>query len=76
MLKRSLKFAIGPSLGVALGHVIISRVIYPHLYNETGSSILGHAGMSLIVSYIVAFLVSLIIEWVRSKLAGGMRKIP
>ncbi|HHZ13983.1 MAG TPA: hypothetical protein GX394_08695 [Clostridiales bacterium] len=70
MLKRSLRFAIGPSLGVTLGHVIISRVMYPHLYNKTYPSILEHAGMCLIVGYIVSFLASLTIEWVKSKLDG------
>ena len=55
MLKISLRFAIGPSLGVTLGHVIISRVMYPHLYNKTYPSILEHAGMCLIVGYIVSF---------------------
>ena len=70
MLKRSLRFAIGPSLGVTLGHVIISRAMYPHLYNETYPSILEHAGMCLIVGYIVSFLASLTIEWVKSKLDG------
>lgn len=70
MLKRSLKFAIRPSLGVTLGGIIIPRITWPHLYNETYPPILVHAGICFIVVYIVFFLISLIFDWVKSKLHG------
>ncbi len=67
MLKRALKFAIGPSIGITLGGVIIPRIMFSKLYNETYPPILVQAGLYLAVGYIVSFLVSLFIEWVKSK---------
>lgn len=68
MFKGSLKFAIGPSLGIALGGVIIPRLMKPYLYNETYPPILVHATMYLIGGYIVSVLVFMIIGWTKSKL--------
>ncbi len=67
MLKRALKFAIGPSLGITLGSVIIPRIIFPHLYNKTYPPILLQAGLNFVVIYIASSLVSLLIEWIKSR---------
>ena len=67
MLKRALKFAIGPSVGITLGGVIIPRIMFPNLYNETYPPILLQAGLYFAVGYIVSFLVSMFIEWIKSK---------
>jgi putative flippase GtrA len=67
MLKRALKFAIGPSVGITLGGIIIPRIMFPNLYNETYPPILLQAGIYFVVGYIVSFLVSLLIEWIKLK---------
>ncbi len=67
MLKRALKFAIGPSIGITIGGIIIPRIMFSNLYNKTYPPIIVHAGLYFIVGYIVSFLVSLLIEWVKLK---------
>lgn len=67
MFKRALKFAIGPSIGITLGGIIIPRIMFPNLYNETYPPILVQAGLYFVVGYIVSLLVSLLIEWIKSK---------
>lgn len=67
MLKRALKFAIGPSIGVTIGGIIIPRIIFSNLYNATYPPIIVHAGLYFISGYIVSFLVFLLIEWVKLK---------
>ena len=67
MLKRALKFAIGPRVGITLGGEIIPRIMFPNLYNETYPPILLQAGLYFAVGYIVSFLVSMFIEWIKSK---------
>lgn len=66
MIKRALKLAIGPSLGVVIGHIIASRVMFSYLHNETYPPLLVHAGLTFVVAYTVSFLVHLLIEWVKS----------
>lgn len=67
MLKRALKFAIGPSVGITLGGIITPRIVFTNLYNETYPPILLQAGLYFAVGYIVSFLVSLLIEWIKLK---------
>lgn len=67
MIKRALKLAIGPSLGITLGGIIIPRMMYPSRYNETYPPILLHVILYLFVGYMVSFLVCLLIEWIKSK---------
>lgn len=71
MLKRAFKFAIGPSLGITLGGIIITRIMFSNLYNETYPPILVQAGLYFVVGYIICFLVSLFIEWIKSKLESN-----
>jgi len=68
MLKRALKFAIGPSVGITIGGIIIPRIMFSNLYNETYPPILVQAGLYFVAGYIVSFLVSLLIEWIKLKL--------
>ncbi|TGE37353.1 hypothetical protein E4K67_16065 [Desulfosporosinus fructosivorans] len=68
MLKRALKFAIGPSIGITIGGIIIPRIMFSSLYNETYPSIPLHASLYFVVGYILSFLVFLLIEWVKSKI--------
>jgi hypothetical protein len=65
MLKKALKFAIGPSVGVTIGLIIIPRIMFSNLYNET--NIFVQASLCFIVGYIVSFLVFLLIEWIKLK---------
>lgn len=67
MVKRALKFAIGPSIGITIGSIIIPRIMFSNLYNETYPPILVQACLYFVVGYIVCFLVSLFIEWIKSK---------
>lgn len=67
MLKRAVKFAIGPSAGITIGGVIIPRIMFSNLYNETYPPIFVQAGLYFVVGYIVSFLVSLLIEWIKLK---------
>ena len=66
MLKRALKSAIGPSVGVTVGSVIF-RITNQGLYNETWPSVLEQTVLYLFAGYIVCFVVSLLIEFVRQK---------
>lgn len=68
MFKRSLKFAIVPSLGVTIGGVIIPRIVFSNLYTETYPPIFVHTGLYFVVGYITSFLISLFIEWIKSKM--------
>lgn len=68
MFRRALKFAIGPSVGITIGGVIIPRIMFSNLYNETYPPIFVQAGLYFVVGYIVSFLVSLLIEWMKLKL--------
>ena len=62
MIKRALKKAIGPSIGVMIGNVAW-RIMHPQLYNETWPPIFVQAVYSLLVGYAVCFAVVLLIEW-------------
>lgn len=70
MIKKALKFAVGPSVGIVIGSVIF-RMTNPALYNETWPSIPIQIILYLVVSYVVGFLVGLLIEWVKLKLDNG-----
>lgn len=65
VIKRALKSAIGPSIGVVIGGTVLPRTVFPHRYNDTYPPLLAHAGLSLAVMYAVCFLVCLFIEWVK-----------
>jgi hypothetical protein len=65
VLKRALKFAFGPSIGVTIGGVIIPRIMFSN--NEVYPPIFIHASVYFICGYIMSFLISLLFEWIRSK---------
>lgn len=72
MVKRSLKTAIGVSIGITIGGVIIPKLfLFPDLYNETFTSIFAHSIIYFGSSYSVSFLIFLFIEWIRSKLKSN-----
>jgi hypothetical protein len=66
LLKRALKNAIGPSVGIVIGGIAF-RLSYPKLYNETWPNIFVQAALYLAVSYVACFLVNLLIEAVTSE---------
>ncbi len=66
MIKRALRFAIGPSVGVVVGSLAY-RVMNPHLYNETWPSFAAQSVLYLLVSYAVCFLVGLLVAWINSR---------
>ncbi len=67
MIRRALKFAIGPSIGITLGGILIPRIMFSNLYNDTYPPIIEQAILYLVVGYLVSFLVFLFIEWLKSK---------
>jgi len=69
MLKRALKFAIGPGIGIAVGGTLF-RITNQHLYNETWPPILIQAILYLLVGYVECFVVIMLIEWIKSKLVN------
>ncbi|KXL52802.1 hypothetical protein CLNEO_18240 [Anaerotignum neopropionicum] len=66
MIRKSLKSAIGISIGVAIGKCILPRLIFTELYNDTYPPIWKQAILSLVVGYITAFLVVLFFNWIKS----------
>ena len=72
MIRRASKFAIGPSIGIVIGHLIF-RMANPNLYDHTWPSIPLQAVLYLIVSYISSFFIILIIEWITAKLKKWAR---
>ena len=68
MIKKSLKSAVGTSIGVALGGCILPRLFFPNLYNSTFPLIWKQAILYLIVGYVASFVVLFIINWVQAKL--------
>jgi len=66
VIKRALKFAIGPSVGIVIGNLLF-RITNPNLYDETWPPIFMQALLYLVVSYAIVFLVGLLIEWIKSK---------
>jgi len=69
MVKRALRFAIGPSAGVVIGSLLF-RVTNPHLYDVTWPSVAAQTGLYLVVGYVACFVVALLIEWVKAKMRG------
>ncbi len=67
MIKRALKSAIGVSVGLTIGGVFLPRILFSERYNDTYPPIEVQTLQYLLVSYIVCFLVSLLIEWIRTK---------
>ncbi|WP_069997668.1 hypothetical protein [Cellulosilyticum sp. I15G10I2] len=68
MIEKSLKSAVGTSIGVALGGCILPRFFFRNLYNNTFPPIWKQAILYLIVGYMTSFLVFFIINWVKAKL--------
>ena len=66
MVKRALKFAIGPSVGIVVGNLLF-RITNQHLFNETWPPILTQSLLYLVVGYAGSFVVILLIEWIKSK---------
>ena len=68
MLKRALYLAIGTAVGVTIGRTILSRMIFPELYNATYPPLWQDALLTFAVGFVGAFVVAMLIEWVRAKL--------
>lgn len=68
MIKKSLKSAIGIGIGTTLGGCILPRLLLSGAYNDTWPPIWKQAILYFVISYPVAFLVFLLIEWVKSKI--------
>ena len=66
MVKKALKNAIGPTVGLVIGNVLF-RLTNSHLFNETWPPIFIQFLLYLVVGYAVSFAVILFIEWVKSK---------
>ncbi|MDF2596541.1 MAG: hypothetical protein K0R69_2882 [Clostridia bacterium] len=67
MVKKSLKSAVGTSIGVTLGGCILPRLFFRNLYNNTFPPIWKQVIFYLIVGYMTSFLVFFIINWVKAK---------
>jgi len=70
VLKKALKSAIGPSIGIVIGNVLW-RITNPELYNETWPPIFGQAALYLLVGYVACFFIILLIEWIKSKVKNS-----
>lgn len=68
MFKRALKSAIGVSIGVTIGSVVLPRILFPGLYNNTYPPILKQTVLYFMISYVVCFLATLLIEWIKIKM--------
>jgi hypothetical protein len=69
MIRKALRFAIGPSIGVVAGSFVF-RLTNRSLYGESWPPMLAQVALYLILSYAACFLVILLIEWIKSKLAN------
>lgn len=67
MVKKALKSAIGVSIGVTAGSVVLPRILFSERYNNTYPPILEQTLLYLAVSYGVCFFVYLLIEWIKTK---------
>ena len=67
MIKKSLINAIGTSIGCTLGGIILPRLFYPYMYNDTYPPIWKEAILYLIVFYIISFLTKLLINYLKMK---------
>ena len=70
MVKRALKFAIGPGIGLAVGNVFF-RIRFPELYNETWPPLLLQALLYLVAGYVVCFPIILLFEWINRKIKNS-----
>lgn len=68
MIKKALKDAMGVSIGVTIGSVIIPRIAFPHLYNHTWPSIEKQSILYFVILYVACFGIYLSIEWIKSKI--------
>ncbi|HCJ56283.1 MAG: hypothetical protein VB122_09045 [Erysipelotrichales bacterium] len=71
MVKRALKSAIGVSIGTTIGGVVLPRILFFELYNNTYPPILEQTLLYFIISYVVCFFVALLIEWIKNKMRIG-----
>lgn len=66
-MKKALKSAISVSIGTTVGTVLLPRMMFSQLYNNTYPPIWQQALLCFVVSYGVGVVVLLLIEWVRNK---------
>jgi len=71
MIKKALKSAIGISIGTTIGGVILPRILFSELYNNTYPPILEQVPMYFVISYGACFFVQLLIEWIKNKMKNG-----
>lgn len=71
MIKKALKSAIGVSIGTTIGGVILPRILFSELYNNTYPPILEQVLLYFVISYGACFLVQLLIEWIKKKMKNG-----
>lgn len=73
MIKKSLKSAISISIGITIGGVIIPRLFtFKDLYNHTYPPIFVHIIKYLATTYIVCFIILLLIGWIKSKVLNNI----
>lgn len=68
MIKKALKSAIGISIGLTFGGVVLPRLMFPEFYNHTYPPLLKQILIYFLFSYAVCFLTSLLINWIKIKL--------
>jgi hypothetical protein len=67
MIKKSLKSAIGVSIGVTIGGCVLPRIFFSNLHNDTWPPIWQQAVLYFVIGYVASFLVYLVINWIKSK---------
>ena len=67
MVKQALKSAIGIGVGTTIGGCVLPRLFFGDLYNGTWPPIWAQALMYFAVGYTVAFLIFLLINWLKCR---------
>ncbi len=67
MVRQALKQAIWISLGVTIGGVMLPRLLNKQLYNDSYPPLALHMLLYFIAGYVVCFLTSWFILYLRSK---------
>ncbi len=68
MIKRALKSAIGVSTGTTIGGVVLPRILFSELYNNTYPPILEQTLLYFVISYGACFIINLLIEWIKNRI--------
>ena len=67
MIRQALKRAFGVSLGVTIGGVLLPRLLWTWRYNATFPPLALHVLLYFVGSFVVCFLVTWLVLFLKSK---------